>query len=360
MNEFNNQKKRSAIKWVIVLTAIAILLVIVAFAIVQSVPKKVVGGELAADEGGVIIGVTEECGIKLLSETISPAAYSAYGISAQAESAKTLTATVEPSNAQNVEVDWSVSWVNAESEWATGKTVTDYVTVTPVSDGALTANLACLKAFGEQVKIICTYRSNKNVTAECTVDYSKKFLSKTLQWSLFNSTGSYFNFGELTSYKYDIMGLFALGTQGLLNEANYSECYSVDDTFVQTYTLTINPEFLGYLTAAGVTIPETQKSFVYRKADIESRLFDKYFQGGTQFFYKFDTRYASYCDFSVEVANKAVGVALQHTDIPVYTISLKAVGTYSTFEHSMDIYFGEGSLSYVVTDMALNNDNIIF
>lgn len=52
MNELHNQKKRNAIKWVIVLTAIALMSVIVAFAVVQSVPTKVVGGELAADEGG--------------------------------------------------------------------------------------------------------------------------------------------------------------------------------------------------------------------------------------------------------------------------------------------------------------------
>ena len=59
----------------------------------------------------------------------------------------TLTATVSPETADNKAVDWSVSFVNPSSSWASGKSVTDYVTVTPTSDGALTANVNCLKAF---------------------------------------------------------------------------------------------------------------------------------------------------------------------------------------------------------------------
>ena len=45
----------------------------------------------------------------------------------------TLVATVEPSYATKTAVDWSVSFANPESEWATGKTVTDYVKITPTA-----------------------------------------------------------------------------------------------------------------------------------------------------------------------------------------------------------------------------------
>lgn len=44
-------------------------------------------------------------------------------------------------------------FVDASSAWATGKTVTDYVTVTPTANGALTANVECIKDFGEQIKV---------------------------------------------------------------------------------------------------------------------------------------------------------------------------------------------------------------
>ena len=73
----------------------------------------------------------------------------------------TLKATIDPDTAANQNVDWSVSFVNPSSSWASGKTVTDYVTVMPTSDGALTATVQCLKAFGEQIKITVTSRANE-------------------------------------------------------------------------------------------------------------------------------------------------------------------------------------------------------
>ena len=65
----------------------------------------------------------------------------------------TVTVTVKPDNATNKKVDWSVSFVNPDSEWAAGKTVTDYVTITPESDGSNKAVIQCLQDFGEQIKV---------------------------------------------------------------------------------------------------------------------------------------------------------------------------------------------------------------
>lgn len=97
---------------------------------------------------------------------------------AEAETAMkvTLRATITPENATNKAVDWSVSFVNASSSWASGKTVTDYVTITPTEDGALIAEVECKEAFGEQIKITVVSRDNPEAVAECTVDYKQKFL----------------------------------------------------------------------------------------------------------------------------------------------------------------------------------------
>ena len=92
----------------------------------------------------------------------------------------TLSATVSPETADNKSVDWSVAFVNPSSSWASGKTVTDYVTVTPTSDGALTATVNCLKAFGEQIKITVTSRVNPEAKAECTLDYARRILDTAL------------------------------------------------------------------------------------------------------------------------------------------------------------------------------------
>lgn len=355
MNEIHNQKKRAAIKWVIVLTAIALLSVIVAFAVVQSVPAKVVGGELAAVEnGGAIIGVTEERGIKLLSETISPVAYSEYGISPQVEKAFVLTATVEPSTAQNVKVDWSVSWVNAGSEWATGKTVTDYVTVTPEEDGSLMAGVACYKAFGEQVKIGCTYRYG-TAKAECTVDYSKKLLRRNFHYSPDYEVGSgttgvvTVGEGGITSYTFVDAGTVWGGSFDNLSFFNYSD-YTVDDTFSDYFGYSLNPEMLEYMEAAGVNISRREFGF-NGDEDTGSAATVDIFAGGR--------RFCKYCCGSEEEANKALNVIAQHLDIPVYTFIYRVTGTYSTFEQSVSVYFAESALYPYVDSMSFNNNNVI-
>lgn len=135
--------------------------------------------EKPEDNGGAVVGESTGNGVKVMSAKIAKEDYAANGISPLAETAYQLTATITPSNATIQDVDWSVSFVNNSSTWATGKTVTDYVTVTPTEDGALTANVECLQAFGEQIKVTVTSREISSVKADCIVDYQQKFQSLT-------------------------------------------------------------------------------------------------------------------------------------------------------------------------------------
>lgn len=91
----------------------------------------------------------------------------------------TVKATIEPSTVQESfkALDWSVAWNNASSEWASVKTVTDYVTVTPTSDGAATATVACKQAFGEQIVLTCASRFFPNAKATATIDYRAQMTS---------------------------------------------------------------------------------------------------------------------------------------------------------------------------------------
>ena len=61
-----------------------------------------------ADNGGAIIGESVGSGVKVMSAKIAPENYAANGVSAQAETAYTLTATVLPEKASNKAVDWAV------------------------------------------------------------------------------------------------------------------------------------------------------------------------------------------------------------------------------------------------------------
>ena len=152
-----------------------------------------------SDNGGAVIGTPIENGIKLMSAKIPVAEFAANGVSAQAETAYTLTASIVPDTATDTSVDWEVAFVNAESAWASGKNVTDYVTVTPTADGALTANVACLQAFGEQIVVTVISRDNPLATATCTIDYAQKVTGATL-----NLGDITVNLGGTTNVKWQI------------------------------------------------------------------------------------------------------------------------------------------------------------
>lgn len=106
----------------------------------------------------------------------------------------TLTATVLPESAGNKAIDWSASFVNPSSSWASGKIATDYVTVVPTSDGALTANVNCLKAFGEQIKITAASRSNPEAKADCILDFARRIVDTALYHEELNT--NILNFGS--------------------------------------------------------------------------------------------------------------------------------------------------------------------
>ena len=129
--------------------------------------------------GGMQLGESQGNGIKLMSATLLSTEYEDYGVSPLAETAYTLTATITPSDAGNHGVDWSISWRDPASTWASGKKVTDYVTVTPMSDSKM-ATVSCLQPFGTQIMIMAKSQDNPNVLAICTADYAQKVTAASL------------------------------------------------------------------------------------------------------------------------------------------------------------------------------------
>lgn len=104
---------------------------------------------------------------------------------AETDTSVTLTANYEPAGTTNQQTNWSVSFANPASSWATGKTVTDYVTVT--STGVNTAEVTCLQAFGERIIVTATSAVDSSVSDTTTVDFEKKYLD--LKFTLYkNST----------------------------------------------------------------------------------------------------------------------------------------------------------------------------
>ena len=148
-------------------------------------PENSGGGEVSTEAG-------VSHGIKLAAVKLASSEYDEYGVSPLAETAYTLTATITPADAANKAVDWTIAFKNASSTWATGKTVTEYATVTPSADGALTAVVENVAAFGEQIVVKATSRDNTDAYATCTVEYLQRTTgyTLTLDGKTYSTTGA--------------------------------------------------------------------------------------------------------------------------------------------------------------------------
>ena len=173
-NDYNDKSWTDRTNWILTVIALALVAILsiglLCALFIQPQEKE----EEAVPKDGAIISETAENGISLMSAKIMPVAYAANGVSALADTAYTLTATVEPNYSGEKEFDWSVKFQNASSSWANGKTVMDYVTVTPTLDGANTATVECKQAFGEKIIVTCTSRDYAGLSATCTVDYAQR------------------------------------------------------------------------------------------------------------------------------------------------------------------------------------------
>ena len=113
--------------------------------------------------------------------------------------AVTVKATVKPDNATYKEVDWAIAWDQEEidkqediwnSWWQGDEQITDYVTVTPTTDGSTTATVKCLQPFGVPAIITVTSRNNPNAKATCRVDFVKRIVSAEFAFSDVNDDGN--------------------------------------------------------------------------------------------------------------------------------------------------------------------------
>ncbi len=145
-------------------------------------PKKDPDDPAHEDEknGGLKMSEPTENGIALMAAAVPIAQLG------DADSAQTITATVKPNNeGDNSGVAWSAAWKNPASEWATGKDLKEYLTLTPQGESVQESKVVtarCLQAFGEQIIITVTSSDNPEVTAEVTADYARKVTDVSLSF----------------------------------------------------------------------------------------------------------------------------------------------------------------------------------
>lgn len=207
------EKRNDKIKWVVAFILIAVLFLGMAGILV----KLFLPGKPATDtankpmQSGFVLSGTEEAGISLMSANIAEGDFAAYGVSPLSESAVTLTATVTPAEATYPQVDWAVSFLSLSS-WASGKNVTDYVTVTPSSDGALTATAECKQPFGEPVVITVRSRKNPEAFASCSCNYVKRVESAEVKLTRGTADTTTVALGDGQTYTASIQPVLGTGT----------------------------------------------------------------------------------------------------------------------------------------------------
>ena len=193
-----------------------------------------------------------------------------------------IAANISPYNATNKKVDWAISFVNESSEWAMGKTVTDYVTATTANDGDLVASVSCLQPFGEQIQLTVTSRDNPEAKATCLVDYKQQFNGYDLTFTQDGKTPTVDNSKKTGTVFADFKN------EKLLNIAyayNKSDVYTVaitDDEITAPATLTIEYKSSFATSINGVKASSLKTPVVTNgnKSFTVSGLFDKTFIAG--------------------------------------------------------------------------------
>ncbi|MDD3831654.1 MAG: hypothetical protein PHW00_03235 [Clostridia bacterium] len=123
----------------------------------------------------------------------------AYAASESGSVSKTITATVLPTTATNKAVDWSVEWGDSSNT----ATVTDYVTVTPDSDGSTNATITCYQAFSGNILVSVTTREN-GYSASCIITFVGIPTEMTISGSVIPYSTNTYDLGIGNSYTFNV------------------------------------------------------------------------------------------------------------------------------------------------------------
>ena len=350
--ELYEHKRSDKVKWIISFILIIALLAGLIGAWIMLLKPEAAAPE--QEEGGAVITEGESSGIKLMSAKIAREDYAANGISPMAETAYQLTATITPDNATNKAVDWTVTWVGGRehdggssegsSDWSEGKTVTDYVTVTPTSDGALTANVECLQAFGTQVRVTVTSRDNAAATANATVDYTEKLSAVK---ATFGST--VLSDGMTKSFDLDASGQAAEAWK-----FDYaSSAYTIADEYTTTVKISFTDNAANIGNTIGAVLTWSEEDITAGMPSFDKTFFDRVFK---------DAMSGAVSD-NPEMFNKLITALTGNPESPgmmLFEVEISTVGTYGSKTDTYQIKVLPDGLNIRVEGVELGDTSIIF
>lgn len=339
-----------ATKRVIVVAVAFVVMAAIVLGMVAALTNGGTGGNKVTENGGMIMGESDGNGVALTSSVIAPEDYAAYGVSALAESAYTVTATITPSNAYIQGVSWSLEFVNSASEWASGKNVSDYVSITPSNENNHIVIVSCLMAFGEQIKLVAISEDDENITASCLLDYSARFrnlagmitCTRTISGTI--NTNVTYKFGMDTT----IVDVSSGGrNQSYSNSFNGSYSFStgtIIEEVTESYKLKLSEGLITAMQLEGLSV-------AFETRDIESYtniMFDRVF-------------FSSYLSISSSSENwsKLVNAINNNLDDYDFAIVYTCSTTREELSSSAKVKINTSSM-VSVTNISLDNSSIVF
>lgn len=305
--------------------------------------------EETADNGAP---VTDENGNELDSGAVIPmakamtfrSAASLDGRNAAYDSV-TVNATVEPAGVELKSFTFTAEWVNPASEWATGKTVSDYFTVTQSGANSLQATLQCLQPFGEQIKVIGTGTSldDETASAECTVDFAKRVIGWDVMFfdgppAYFDETTENISFNNLS-----IHDLFAFASF----DVEYS-AYTIDDDITLTAYLGVYDNIVADSEASvGIEL-------FCREAPIP-------LSGGVPFLSVVADQGMNALNGSEmeQYVNPFIAWLYENRDTAVFYIRISGQSEYQTIEKQIPVKFSASGLVISIESVSLDQNSVI-
>ncbi len=315
-------------------------------------------------DGNVVVGKPNNNGLALLSAVIPASDYTDYGVAATAESAYSIGVTIEPSNVTYNAVDWAITWKNASSTWAKGKTVTDYVTLVPTSDGSTTATLSCVQAFGEQVVISATMREHPEVSTTATVDYVKRVTDIT-------ATISASELALDTTYTYTVTPTYGVGTltgDFVLSDYAFNLTTGFKDLIeskleARNTTLLKYTDYFSFTLYNHITVDENAKTFTFN-GDTAFDIFGLYTNPGNVIDPDSSTKVVTSAMLRNAFNNDFFAAVGEYTDTQAtftadYTYTYKGT-TYSSGDVTVNCKFDQESLVIAPISVTFNKTEYVF
>lgn len=375
-NNYNEKSRADRVRWIVtVISLVLVALLSVGLLCVIFVPRDNSTADATVSKDGAVLSETVEDGVSLMSAKIMPTEYAANGVSALADTAYMLTATVEPDYSGEKEFDWSIKFQNASSSWASGKTVTDYVTVTPTSDGANTATVECKQAFGEKIIVTCTSRDYAGLSATCTVDYAQRITGMNVYFEAVRSPEPVqIPAGEEVRIGFAYYGQSSSYFEYILHaEAIYSDVYTLAESATRK---------VAFLTSAGADDSHTyfdhhgssgaMGAYSYTRVDEVPDAIGKTFSFDNHMFEAYNFRHESgsfvsgemtrnttyYKDLSVE--ELAERYLMTDKDTVLWRVVASVEGKYNTYTREDSYLMYSWSAAGDYANLSLSEDSLIF